>query len=225
MSRRVFALLVVLTLLVVSFVLPQGQALASVYNGTVIFSCTDANATGTGSHVLDRDNTGAGQERLRVDIFDGAGTLIFTITYQNLLGTYGAGIGIVSYTTPPQYNPLTFVLTSLAGNSLPEQVDFTIQGQCPGLPTFVPSFRGPGLPAVRDLVLMTSDAAVLDAPGGNPTGRVIRTCQTAFVLETSGNYARVFVMGGWVPVSSFVVVDPTYGQPGGAPIYPPCVGR
>lgn len=109
----------------------------SVYNGTVIFSCTSADATGTGSHVLDRDNTGAGQEALRVDITDGLGTTIFTVTYQNVLGTFGGGIGDFTYALAPQANPITFRLTSLAGNGLPEQLDYEQQGWCEGLNTLI----------------------------------------------------------------------------------------
>lgn len=105
----------------------------SVYNGTVIFSCVNADATGTGSHVLDRDNTGLGQEQLRVDITDGFGTTIYTLTYQNVLGSFAGGIGNFFYTQAPQANPITFRLTSLAGNGLPEQLDYQIQGWCQGL--------------------------------------------------------------------------------------------
>jgi hypothetical protein len=63
------------------------------------------------------------------------------------------------------------------------------------------------------------------APNGNPTGRVIRACQTAFVTATQNNFGRVFVMGGWIPQTAYVIVSPDYGQPGGQPIAPQCVGK
>ncbi len=93
----------------------------SVYNGTVIFSCVNADAAGTGSHVLDRDNTGAGQEALRVDITDGFGTTIYTLTFQNVLGSFAGGIGDFFYTQAPLANPITFRLTSLAGTACPSR--------------------------------------------------------------------------------------------------------
>ena len=126
----------------------------SVYNGTVIFSCTGVVAAGTGSHVLDRDNTGAGQEALRIDITDGLGTTIFTFTYQNVLGAYGGGIGNFTYDLAPQANPITFRLTSLAGNGLPEQLDYEQQGWCEGLNTLlaVPTLGRWGLIALVALL-------------------------------------------------------------------------
>jgi hypothetical protein len=59
-------------------------------------------------------------------------------------------------------------------------------------------YTGPALPPPdeRNLVLVTSDTAVLDAPGGAPTGDTLRACQTAFVIDTSGGYGEIFIMGG-----------------------------
>ena len=109
---------------------------ASQYLGTAQFTCTTFTAAGTGASILDRDNTGAGQESLRIDVKDGAGTLLYTLTFQNALGSYTGGlINTTAYVTAPSFNPITMTLTSLAGNSLPQQVDFTAQGTCPGLPT------------------------------------------------------------------------------------------
>lgn len=108
---------------------------ASVYEGAVVFGCTAADVTGTGSHTLDRDNTGEGQEALLIEITDGFGTMIHTFEYRNALGTYGAGIGTFTYTTPPAANPLTFTLTSLAGNGLEAQVDYVASGSCDEIPT------------------------------------------------------------------------------------------
>jgi hypothetical protein len=133
MSRKVVLVILILAAVMMLLIVPA--VYASVYNGTVIFSCINADAAGTGSHTLDRDNTGSGQEALRVDITDGYGTLIYTLSFSNVLGTFAGGIGDFFYTTAPAANPITFTLTSLAGNGLPEQVDYVAQGSCDGLPT------------------------------------------------------------------------------------------
>lgn len=107
---------------------------ASVYSGSVEFTCTGAVAAGTGDHLLDRDNTGSGQESLLVEIFDGAGNELVNFPYTNTLGNYAGGIGSFTYDTAPVANPITFRLTSLAGNELPAQVDVLVQGTCDELP-------------------------------------------------------------------------------------------
>jgi hypothetical protein len=127
----------------------------SQYLGTVVFTCVNANASGTGPHILDRDNTGTGQEALRVDITDGTGALIYTLTFSNVLGSFAGGIGNFFYTTPPQANPLRFRLTSLAGNGLPEQLDYFAEGACAGLPAWqaIPTLSPVGLSALVALLL------------------------------------------------------------------------
>lgn len=127
--------LLVSGLVLIAMLVFASVAFASVYNGSVTFTCLNADASGSGSHVLDRDNTGVGAEELRVDVTDGYGTLIYTLTFSNVLGTFGGGIGDFVYTTPPAANPITFTLTSLAGNGFAEQVDYVSQGSCAGLPT------------------------------------------------------------------------------------------
>jgi len=129
MKRGWFSLLVLAVLVAAS----SSQALT--YEGTVVLTCTDVTAAGTGAAILDRDNTGAGREGVRLDVTDGAGTLLFTLTFQNILGTYSGGlIPTEAYTTPPAFNPLTFRATSLAGNGLPAVESVTAQGTCAGLP-------------------------------------------------------------------------------------------
>ncbi|CAG1013382.1 MAG: hypothetical protein IT322_20905 [Anaerolineae bacterium] len=88
------------------------------------------------------------------------------------------------------------------------------------------TFSGPGLPADRNLVLITSDTAVYSEPGGKPTGETLKVCQTAFVLDTSddGKYGRIYVMGGWIPLASTTDVPEAYGQPG-YPVAPGCEGK
>lgn len=146
-----------------------GTEVLSVYNGTVDFTCTTFAAAGTGSHVLDRDNTGTGREAIRLDVTDGAGRQLFTLTYSNVLGEYPGGIiGTTPYTETPFFNPLTFTVTSLAGNGLAEHVDFVQQGACSTLPTFttaVPTVSGVGLVV---LIGLLASAAVLVLRKGLP---------------------------------------------------------
>lgn len=144
--------------LLVAFVL-VGVVHASTYNGTVTFTCTTWSAASTGSHVLDRDNTGIGQERITINLYDGAGTLLHTETYQNVLGTYGGGASLGTYDlAAPAYNPIRFVMISPAGNGLPEQVDVDVTGTCAGLPTYAaPNTCGLNIP---------SGSVVGEAPNG-----------------------------------------------------------
>lgn len=137
-----------------------GLAPLSQYLGTVDFTCVNADAAGSGAHILDRDNTGLGQEALRVDIFDGNDVLIYTLSYSNVLGNFAGGIGDFFYTTPPTANPLRFVLTSLAGNGLPEQIDVDVQGTCAGLPTAGSVLEVPALSATGAVILLVAFASL-----------------------------------------------------------------
>ncbi len=208
MSRK---LLIVTVVVILSLVGITAAVYASVYNGTVDLTCTDWTALYTGSHVLDRDNTGLGLEALRIDITDGAGTLIYTLTYNNSLTTYPSGIGTGTYTIAPQYNPLTFTLTSLAGNELPEQVDYVQQGSCAGLPTY----GGTCLPLTADAVVgdMPFSTQAYYAPGEVSPGVVINP-GTYWVLgeDASGEYYEILLSCEylWVPVDS---MQPSFQAP------------
>lgn len=208
MSRRMF---VVTILCLIAALFTFSAVFASTYNGIVVFSCVHVNARDTGSIILDRDNTGAGQEALRVDITDGAGTLILTETFSNVLDTYSAGIGVFVYTTAPQYNPLTFTLTSLAGNGLPEQVDFVAQGNCAGLPMFAP----PGGCIPYDGVMgdIPHSTQAYFAPGKQANGVTVNpgTYMVVGVDESSGFYKIIVACDYvWVPVSA---VQPSFQSP------------
>lgn len=131
MLRRVFVTLIVLSLTIASF---APVANASTYLGTAVIDCMSADLTGTGAHILDRDNTGTGEEAIRLEITDGYGAVIFSYSYSNTLQSFSGGIGDLSYNTAPAANPITVRVISLAGNGLPEQVDFVAHGECVGLP-------------------------------------------------------------------------------------------
>ncbi len=167
MRRITFVSLLVLVMAVV-FV---GAVYASTYNGTVIFTCTTWNATGTGSHVLDRDNTGLGQERITINLYDGAGTLLHTETYTNSLGTFGGGASSGIYDlAAPAYNPIRFVMISPAGNGLPEQVDVDITGTCAGLPTYA-----------------DANACGLNVPSGSVVGEAPNGAQIYYAPDAPTN--------------------------------------
>jgi hypothetical protein len=85
-------------------------------------------------------------------------------------------------------------------------------------------FAGPALPANHNLVGFVKDTPVYNMPGGLATNDTIRTCQTAFVLETSadGKWGRIFVMGGWIPLAATVDVSEDYGQASAPAHLPGC---
>jgi len=109
----------IIAVIVAAFGMAVPRAQAQTYLGTVAITCINADAAGTGAHILDRDNTGTGQEALRIVITDGAGTVIYELTFSNVLGTFAGGIGDFFYTVAPAYNPITVTIISLAGNGLP----------------------------------------------------------------------------------------------------------
>jgi hypothetical protein len=208
-SRRLLLPVGVLAILVAALV---GVAQASVYEGAVEITCAGFDATGTGAHILDRDNTGVGQERLRIVAYDGAGTMIFELVFQNLLGSYSGGIGDFSWDTAPQYNPITWQLWSLAGNGLPLQLDYETTGECAGLPLY----EGPVLPGCDALLpipatavggTFVADAPVYWAPGDLATPLVtIPAGNSARVigLDASGQYYKIIWVCDfvWVPVGT-----------------------
>jgi hypothetical protein len=168
--------LILVSVLVLMFAAPAAAAETSepefdptsIYNGSVEFTCADFNAAGTGSHVLDRDNTGVGQERLNIKVVDGKGTILYELTFQNTLGEFvGGTIPTTPYTTPPLFNPLTYILTSLEGNGLPEQIDFVAEGVCDTL-TYVPHTVGAVDPSTGRWHLLDEAGAATSFIFGNP---------------------------------------------------------
>jgi hypothetical protein len=125
------------------------------YLGTTVFTCTDFTAAGTGADILDRDNTGTGEETVNIHVTDGAGTVLYDLTFTNTLGTYAGGlINTTLYVTPPLVNPLKMTVTSLAGNGLGEEVDYVATGVCSGLPVWpaIPTLSSGGMAALALLL-------------------------------------------------------------------------
>ncbi len=202
---------VVGAMLLISLIIVFTAVYASIYNGSVTLTCAGWSALNSGSHVLNRDNTGAGQEQLRIDITDGAGTLLYTLTYDNVLATFAAGIGADVYTTAPKFNPITFKLTSLAGNGLSEQVDYVQQGSCAGLPYFGDAC----VPLTPDSVVgdLPFQTQAYYAPGKVSPGVMVNP-GTYWVLgqDKNGEYYKIRIACQylWVPVN---VMQPSFQPP------------
>jgi hypothetical protein len=177
--KTTMAVTAVLLLAVLATTTPAG---ASVYNGTVEIDCTQADAAGTGSHVLDRDNTGSGQEALNVLVTDGLGTVIYELDFTNVLGTFAGGIGTFAYTTPPAANPITFTLTSIAGNGLPAQVDYVATGVCEGLIYAPPTAEAPTGATAGETITVTGSGC----PEGPVTVRLLESDGTEALATAEG---------------------------------------
>lgn len=189
--------------------LPTGSpAGASVYEGTVIFDCEEVDATGNGPHTLDRDNTGTGNEALNVLVTDGVGTVLVDFDYDSPLATYSGGIGDFEYDTPPLANPITFTLTSLAGNGLPEQVDYVQVGECEGLPYAAPTATAPESATVGETVTVSGSGC-----NGLPvTVRLLETGGASEALATAegtaddaGGFAVELTVPADAPVGERVI--------------------
>ncbi len=187
-------------------IFPANVAQASVYNGTVEITCTGWTALNTGSHILDRDNTNGGRESLLIEAWDGDGTLLYSLSYSNVLTEYTGGIGSGIWTTAPNNNPITWRLTSVAGNGYVEQIDFVATGECAGLPTWA----GPDQVAIPSGAVVGSfvaTTALYTAPSADAaTTFVMNAGQTLWVygVDASGQYYQVQLAGQllWVPVST-----------------------
>lgn len=208
--------------LVLSLVIFVSAVFAHTYLGTVQFTCTDFTAAGTGADILDRDNTGVGEEALRIDVTDGAGTLLYTLNFQNTLFTYTAGlINTTPYNVAPQYNPITFTITSLAGNGLPEVVQVLGQGTCTGLPMVLGAgdICSAGLPDGSVIGDMPFNTQAYWAPGQASSGLIINA-GTYHVIgqDATGEWRKIMLGCGflWVPINS---MGPSYQSPqNGAPL-------
>lgn len=229
MPKKLFSIPLILVLV---FVLGLAAVNASVYNGTVVLTCTDWTAMNTGSHILDRNNLSSNLENFLINIWDGAGTLLYSRGFTNVLGTYAVGIGSDPYDVAPQYNPIRWQLSSAAGNGLPLQIDFEATGNCDGLPTYgsvggggsepptsnpqppaVSSTPGTVIPSGSVVGLLTADTLASYAPGLS-TDITLHAGQTFWVvgLDTTEAYYKIVLANGylWIPAALMV---PTPGAP------------
>lgn len=139
MPSRIFA--VSLLLVVMSLVGSQMASAVTVNDGGIFVDCN--GATYNGSMTYTRDNTGSNVEIVQLISFDGAGNIMSFGQLQDPPGgtqpIYGTYLD-----NPPQFNPLTVQIISIAGNGLDEQIAFSATGTCPGLPTIAPPDDGSG---------------------------------------------------------------------------------
>ncbi len=225
MSKKLLSIPLVL-ILVLLFGLSAVSA--SVYNGTVVLTCTDWTAWQTGTHVLDRNNLSSNLENFIITVWDGAGTVIFARGYTNLLGTY-PGIGSDTYDLAPQSNPIRWQLSSAAGNGLPVQIDYETTGTCAGLPTIggetpepppaapvspaPASTPGTAIPSGSVVGLLTADTLAYYAPGLS-TDITLHAGQTYWVvgLDATEAYYKIVLANAylWVPADLMV---PNPGAP------------
>jgi hypothetical protein len=138
-------------------------------------------------------------------------------TFERRLTLTVPGVGVASVMT---YR----VVCSGADTVISASVSNQLGGETSG-----EAFGGPALPEKRDLVLIGADTPVYDGPGGKPlaTGQALAACQTVYLIYTSkdGAWGQIFVMGGWIPLSTTMDVAESYGQPGGQPTLSRCVGK
>jgi hypothetical protein len=65
---------------------------------------------------------------------DGAGKVLWSITDTRSVGSSSSVSAGYTWDNLPEYNPITMMLISPAGNGLPEQRQLLGVGECPGLP-------------------------------------------------------------------------------------------
>jgi hypothetical protein len=160
-----------------------------------------------------RDNTGTGAEAYYVEAFDGYGNQLHYFSAA-LWGTgWVAGSGL--WATPPQANPLTLRLVSLAGNGYTSQT-YTWTGNCDGLPMGAPT--SPTHPPDFEQHDIICDSPVYDAPGGSPVGEdMVYAGQDWHVSPVpemgpdGQNWTQIFVGGeflGYIPTACVGGVTP-----------------
>ena len=91
----------------------------------------------SGTLTLTRDNTGTGREAFSIAAVDGTGRVVYDPQVNSFVvgGEVNFGQGtFYTWTAPPAANPITLVITSLAGNDLPAQAVLSTRGNCTGLP-------------------------------------------------------------------------------------------
>jgi len=133
-SRLFFSIALIIFLAIGTY--PVTAFALIVSNPSITIDCTQV-CIGTGTTLTtDRDNLGTGFESNGFSVEDGIGTHLAGDGGNTPVGnsyTYPAP-QCYSYSTPPQYNPITFRFISPAGNGYPLQIAYTTSGTCNGLP-------------------------------------------------------------------------------------------
>lgn len=100
-----------------------------------VWGCTYLGITG--DLIPDRDNTGLDIERYTTLITDGVGNTIYGPFEQvDLIGSTSTRVAsVIQFASFPVANPLTFTVTSNAGNGLDEELILRDTGSCSGIPS------------------------------------------------------------------------------------------
>ncbi len=208
-------------LLIISFILAISSVVVVIAihasSSTAVFTLNCIGWAGDGvpdTVIFDRDNTGTGEEAYLQQVTDGAGTIHWQDAGNTVpLGSYFEPSSLTPYTTAPQYNPLTIIQVSLAGNGFPEQVLTVQTGSCDGLPTFVSPDTCLQLTANAVVGQMASATQAYWAPG-KISPDVVINAGTYWVLGTdsSGQYYKILLACQylWVPVDS---MQPSFQLP------------
>jgi hypothetical protein len=105
-----------------------------------------------------------------------------------VLGTFAGGIGDFFYTTPPAVNPITFTLTSLAGNGLPEQTDVVAVGSCDTIPWAPPEADAPGSATAGETITVEGEGC----PAGTVTAQLLDEEGSSTILASGTTEATAF---------------------------------
>lgn len=213
----------------ISFLLLLGTIVyaSSYVPGHITLECDGWVGDGANVWIFDRfnidNNTAA--ERFTQEVRDGAGTVLWENANATVPhGLWGTG-GPVTYTTLPQYNPLTMNLYSLEGNGLPQVLVGTETGNCAGLPTYVAPTPEPGVTPTATAMpcpVLPSNAVVgslqfstpaFYEPGKEAVGVTVNA-GTYWVLgvDETGEYYKIQIACEhlWLPVG---VLQPSFESP------------
>ncbi|MFW5748157.1 MAG: SH3 domain-containing protein [Chloroflexota bacterium] len=114
-----------------------GVSSAAVRDGAIWTVGCNGFISNGGGFILDRDNTGTGREQFVIVGMDGAGNTIFGPVTEDFFvgGSVYINEGITfEWAEVPAANPLVVMVVSPAGNGFVEQLVYTAEGRCGGLP-------------------------------------------------------------------------------------------
>ncbi|WP_133616491.1 Ig-like domain repeat protein [Leucobacter luti] len=159
---------------------------------SIVLGCAGARYT-YGASQVDRDNTGQGAEQYQTRVTDGDGNILFGADIRLPLGGVQSGTsGSLAYTQAPTRNPITFSITTLAGNGLPEHINWTASGNCSTLPSqHAPVVVDPSLIGVFGTAVHGSFADYASDADGEELSYAILTPSThgTLTLDDDGVYS------------------------------------
>lgn len=196
-----------LTLMMASFgFATPAQAITVMDPKSMSLNCTTASYSYAG-WAMDRDNTGRGTEKYQTRVTDGDGNNLFAADIELPLGARESMPGSsFEYATAPTRNPITFTITSLAGNGHPEQVAWEATGTCPGLPSgSIPVVTPPTFQAEPGQSVQGSLAQYASDPDGDVLTFSLLSSPVngVVVLNSSGTFNFTPAVSG---SDSFIVV-------------------